>query len=102
MEGIIQGAYLSQGRVCSIGSRLLVQESIVDPVMRRRRDRLRTLRVGDPLDQNTDIGAVNRRAQLEKIREMVASGKKEVRNYSSLRASFPVWGYFYAPSCLPE
>jgi aldehyde dehydrogenase (NAD+) len=98
IEGIIQGIYFNQGHVCCAGSRLFVQESIVEPVVRRLRDRIATLRVGDPLDKNTDIGAINSREQLEKIREMVASGKKEGAELFQPACKLPSKGYFYAPS----
>ena len=74
VEGVIKGIYFNQGHVCCAGSRLLVQEGIHDIVVRKLRDRIHTLRVGDPLDKNTDIGAINCRPQLEKIRELVQSG----------------------------
>ncbi len=95
-------AFISnQGHVCCAGSRLFVQESIVEPVIRRLRNRLSVLRVGDPLDKNTDIGAINSREQLEKIRAMVASGKKRAPSCSSPRCKLPSKGYFYAPSFSP-
>jgi aldehyde dehydrogenase (NAD+) len=75
-----------------------VQESIVEPVIRRLRNRLSTLRVGDPLDKNTDIGAINSREQLDKIREMVASGKKEGAELFQPPCKLPSKGFFYAPS----
>src|SRR6478752_1849442 len=71
VEGIVNGIYFNQGEVCCAGSRLLAQESIVEPLIEKLKDRLATLRVGDPLDKNTDIGAINSRAQLEKITELV-------------------------------
>ena len=98
IEGIIQGIYFNQGHVCCAGSRLFVQESIVEPVIRRLRNRLSVLRVGDPLDKNTDIGAINSRQQLDKIREMVDSGKKEGAELFQPPCKLPNKGYFYAPS----
>jgi len=98
IEGIIQGIYFNQGHVCCAGSRLFVQESIVEPVIRRLRNRLSTLRVGDPLDKNTDIGAINSREQLDKIREMVASGKKEGAELFQPPCKLPSKGFFFAPS----
>ena len=74
VEGIVNGIFFNQGHVCCAGSRLLVQESIEPSSAASSRDRIATLRVGDPLDKNTDIGAINSKAQLEKIRELVASG----------------------------
>ena len=98
VEGIIQGIYFNQGHVCCAGSRLFVQESIVEPVIRRLRNRLATLRVGDPLDKNTDIGAINSREQLVKIRELVESGKKEGAELYQPACKLPSKGYFFAPS----
>src|SRR6187200_923414 len=72
VEGIVNGIYFNQGHVCCAGSRLLVQESISDAVIDKLKRRLTTLRVGDPLDKNTDVGAINSRQQLEKIQELVA------------------------------
>ena len=77
VEGIISGIYFNQGHVCCAGSRLLVQEGIFPTVIRKLRDRIPTLRVGNPLDKNTDIGAINSRTQLDKIRELVQSGVEE-------------------------
>src|SRR5207302_2013272 len=71
VEGIVNGIYFNQGHVCCAGSRLLVQESIYEPVVEKLKRRLTTLRVGDPLDKNTDVGAINSEQQLEKIRELV-------------------------------
>src|SRR5438067_5552441 len=72
VEGIVNGIYFNQGHVCCAGSRLLVQESIYEPLIEKLKRRLTTLRVGDPLDKNTDVGAINSRQQLEKIEELVA------------------------------
>jgi aldehyde dehydrogenase (NAD+) len=98
IEGIIQGIYFNQGHVCCAGSRLFVQESIVEPVIRRLRNRLSTLRVGDPLDKNTDIGAINSREQLGKIRELVESGKIEGAELFQPPCKLPSKGFFFAPS----
>lgn len=98
VEGIVAGIYFNQGHVCCAGSRLLVQESIFPEVIRRLRDRISTLRVGDPLDKNTDIGAINSRPQLEKIRELVASGVKEGAELIQPRTSLPKTGYWFPPS----
>jgi len=98
IEGIIQGIYFNQGHVCCAGSRLFVQESVVEPVIRRLRNRLSVLRVGDPLDKNTDIGAINSRQQLDRIEEMVASGKKEGAELFQPACKLPARGFFYAPS----
>jgi aldehyde dehydrogenase (NAD+) len=77
VEGIVNGIYFNQGHVCCAGSRLFAQESIVEPVIEKLKRRMATLRVGDPLDKNTDVGAINSRQQLEKIEELVASGRAE-------------------------
>ncbi|MCC6284644.1 MAG: aldehyde dehydrogenase family protein [Phycisphaerales bacterium] len=77
VEGIIQGIYFNQGHVCCAGSRLLVQEGIHDEVVKRLKRRLATLRVGDPLDKNTDVGAINSRAQAETIRRYLDIGSRE-------------------------
>src|ERR1700730_11368514 len=77
VEGIINGIYFNQGHVCCAGSRLLVQESVAATVLAKLADRVATLRLGDPLDKNTDVGAINSRMQLEKIREMVSAGVEE-------------------------
>jgi aldehyde dehydrogenase (NAD+) len=76
VEGIVNGIYFNQGHVCCAGSRLLVQESIAEPLVDKLKRRMATLRVGDPLDKNTDVGAINSRAQLDKITELVASRRR--------------------------
>ena len=98
VEGIINGIYFNQGHVCCAGSRLFVQESVVEPVIRKLRDRMQTLRVGDPLDKNTDIGAINSRAQLEKIRELVDSGVEEGAELFQSSCALPDTGYWFAPT----
>lgn len=98
VEGIVAGIYFNQGHVCCAGSRLLVQESIHDEVIRRLRDRIRTLRVGDPLDKNTDIGAINSAAQLARIRELVDSGLAEGAELVQPKCDLPKQGYFFPPS----
>jgi aldehyde dehydrogenase (NAD+) len=77
VEGIVNGIFFNQGHVCCAGSRLLVQESVYDEVLDRLKQRMTTLRVGDPLDKNTDIGAINSPAQLAKIRELSEVGTAE-------------------------
>ncbi len=98
IEGIIQGIYFNQGHVCCAGSRLFVQEGVVEPVIRRLRNRLSVLRVGDPLDKNTDIGAINSREQLEKIEELVESGRREGAELYQPSCKLPSRGFYYAPS----
>src|SRR5687767_1411526 len=100
IEGIIQGIYFNQGHVCCAGSRLLVQESILPAVVRKLRDRIRTLRVGDPLDKNTDIGAINSRAQLDKIRALVECGTREGARLEQANCNLPARGYWFPPSFL--
>src|SRR5207247_6872761 len=77
IEGIVNGIYFNQGHVCCAGSRLLVQESIYEQLIAKLKRRLTTLRVGAPLDKNTDVGAINSKMQLDKIAELVAAGKEE-------------------------
>ncbi len=80
------------------GSRLFVQESIVEPVIRKLRDRIQTLRVGNPLDKNTDVGAINSRMQLDKIRELVDSGVEEGAEMVQSQCALPARGYWFAPT----
>ncbi|MFL6583885.1 MAG: aldehyde dehydrogenase family protein [Chthoniobacterales bacterium] len=98
VEGIISGIYFNQGHVCCAGSRLFVQEGVFPQVIRKLRDRISTLRVGNPLDKNTDIGAINSRKQLEKICELVDSGLKEGAELVQPRLELPAKGYWYPPS----
>src|SRR6184192_2276983 len=77
VEGVVNGIYFNQGHVCCAGSRLLVQEPIFEPLLEKLKARLGTLRVGNPLDKNTDVGAINSRQQLEKIQALVESGVRE-------------------------
>ena len=100
VEGIISGIYFNQGHVCCAGSRLLVQEGVFRTVIRKLRDRIATLRVGNPLDKNTDIGAINSRMQLEKIRELVQSGVDEGAELVQPHCALPEKGYWYPPSFL--
>ncbi len=100
VEGIIAGIYFNQGHVCCAGSRLLVQEGVYSTVIRKLRDRIQTLRVGNPLDKNTDIGAINSKPQLEKIRALVQSGVDEGAELVQPRCALPERGYWYPPSFL--
>jgi aldehyde dehydrogenase (NAD+) len=95
IEGIVSGIYFNQGHVCCAGSRLLVQESIHDEVVARLTARIETLRIGDPLDKNTDIGAINSRAQLDRINELVESGIAEGAVLHRQSAELPVTGSFF-------
>lgn len=98
VEGIINGIFFNQGHVCCAGSRLLVQESIADRVLAKIKIRLRSLRVGDPLDKNTDIGAINSQKQLEKIRELVDAGVNEGAELYQPSCNLPSKGFYYPPS----
>jgi aldehyde dehydrogenase (NAD+) len=98
VEGIVNGIFFNQGHVCCAGSRLLVQESVAEEVLRKLKMRLRHLRVGDPLDKNTDIGAINSRKQLEKIQELVKSGVKEGAEMHQPECKLPKRGFYFAPT----
>jgi aldehyde dehydrogenase (NAD+) len=98
VEGIVNGIYFNQGHVCCAGSRLLVQESIYEPLVEKLKRRLSTLRVGDPLDKNTDVGAINSKGQLEKIRELVASGEEEGAEIYQPECRLPERGYWFLPT----
>ncbi len=98
VEGIVNGIYFNQGHVCCAGSRLLVQESILDPLLEKLRRRLGTLRVGDPLDKNTDVGAINSRQQLEKIEGLVAAGVAEGAELYQPECRLPERGYWFRPT----
>ena len=98
VEGIVNGIYFNQGHVCCAGSRLLVQESIYEPLIEKLKRRLTTLRVGDPLDKNTDVGAINSRPQLEKIEELVAAGKEEGAEIYQPPCRLPEKGYWFVPT----
>ena len=98
VEGIVNGIYFNQGHVCCAGSRLLVQESIHEDVVKKLKRRMKTLRVGDPLDKNTDVGAINSRMQLEKIQELVAAGEAEGAEIYQPPCKLPEKGYWFAPT----
>jgi aldehyde dehydrogenase (NAD+) len=98
VEGVVNGIFFNQGHVCCAGSRLLVQESIADSFVARLQRRIATLRVGDPLDKNTDIGAINSRGQLEKIRELVQSGVDEGATMHQPACRLPKSGYYFKPT----
>jgi aldehyde dehydrogenase (NAD+) len=98
VEGIISGIYFNQGHVCCAGSRLFVQEGVFARVIHKLRDRIATLRVGNPLDKNTDIGAINSRMQLDKICELVDSGLQQGAQLVQSPARLPEKGYWYPPS----
>lgn len=98
IEGIIDGIFFNQGHVCCAGSRLLVQESIHDDVIERLLRRVEQLRVGDPLDKNTDVGAINSAAQLAKITELSDAGVLEGATRFSSSCALPSTGFFFAPT----
>ncbi len=98
VEGIVNGIFFNQGHVCCAGSRLLVQESVADAVLEKLKRRIQVLRVGDPLDKNTDVGAINSRDQLEKITELVASGVKEGAELYQSPCRLPAKGFYFKPS----
>jgi len=98
IEGIVQGIYFNQGHVCCAGSRLLVEESVHDEVVERLTNRLHTLRLGDPLDKNTDIGAINSKTQRDKIVELVQSGVEEGAVLVQAKFTPPERGYWYPAS----
>jgi aldehyde dehydrogenase (NAD+) len=98
IEGVINGIFFNQGHVCCAGSRLFVQESIKDEVEQKLKIRLETLRVGDPMDKNTDIGAINSKNQLETIEAYLAIGKKEGLESFQPNYKLPKRGYFCKPT----
>ncbi len=102
VEGIIQGIFFNQGHVCCAGSRLLVQESVAKEVIHKLRTRMESLRVGDPLDKNTDVGAINSRAQLDKIHELVQSGIDEGAHIHQSTCNLPSRGFFFRPTVFTE
>jgi aldehyde dehydrogenase (NAD+) len=98
VEGIVNGIFFNQGHVCCAGSRLLVQESVYDEVLAALRRRLETLRLGDPLDKNTDVGAINSAAQLAKIRELSSVGEAEGASRWSPPCTLPDRGFWFPPT----
>ena len=102
VEGIVQGIFFNQGHVCCAGSRLLVQESVAEQVVERLWARMQNLRVGDPLDKNTDIGAINSAAQLARIGELVDAGVEEGAGLRQVACDLPERGYWFAPALFTE
>ena len=102
IEGIIDGIFFNQGHVCCAGSRLLVQESIADEVLRRLVRRVEQLRVGDPMDKNTDVGAINSAAQLARIQELTAFGEGEGATRYTSSCVLPENGYWFAPTIFAD
>jgi aldehyde dehydrogenase (NAD+) len=102
VEGIVQGIFFNQGHVCCAGSRLLVQESVADEVTAKLWERMRLLRVGDPLDKNTDVGAINSAEQLERIEALVAAGEEEGAVRRTIACEMPERGWWFAPTMFTD
>ncbi len=102
IEGIIDGIFFNQGHVCCAGSRLLVQETVADEVLRRLVRRVEQLRVGDPIDKNTDVGAINSAAQLARIQELSAFGESEGATRYTSSCVLPEKGYWFAPTVFAD
>ena len=98
VEGIVNGIFFNQGQVCCAGSRLLVHEPVADAVVAKLRQRLRVLRVGDPLDKNTDVGAIVSREQLEAVKGYLAAGVKEGAELWQPPGRLPTKGFFLPPT----
>lgn len=98
VEGIVNGIFFNQGHVCCAGSRLFVQESVAEKVIRKLKDRLETLIVGDPIDKNTDIGAINSKEQLQTISKYIKIGINEGAEIYQPNCSLPKKGYFCKPT----
>lgn len=102
VEGIINGIFFNQGHVCCAGSRLLVQESVADKVIRKLKRRMDTLVVGDPLDKNTDVGAINSKEQLDTIKKYIKIGLEEGATMHQASCDVPKKGYFCAPTIFTD
>jgi aldehyde dehydrogenase (NAD+) len=102
VEGIVNGIYFNQGHVCCAGSRLLVQESVAETIVGKLTDRIATLRLGDPLDKNTDVGAINSKMQLARIRELVACGVEEGASMHQASCRLPERGFWFPPTFFTE
>ncbi len=98
VEGIVDGIFFNQGHVCCAGSRLLVQESVYDELLERLKRRMSTLRVGDPLDKNTDVGAINSGEQLQRIRELSEVGDAEGAERWEVACDLPTQGFWFPPT----
>ena len=98
VEGIVNGIFFNQGHVCCAGSRLFVQEGIYDKLIQKLKDRMKTLIVGDPLDKNTDIGAINSKSQLETIEGYLRLGKREGAEFYQTSCAIPSKGYWCRPT----
>jgi aldehyde dehydrogenase (NAD+) len=102
IEGVVNGIFFNQGEVCCAGSRLLVQESIAGPFVERLKERLTTLRVGDPMDKNTDVGAINNPAQLARIEELIEAGVAEGAQMYQPACDLPAKGWFVRPTLFTD
>src|SRR5688572_30742523 len=102
VEGIVNGIFFNQGHVCCAGSRLLVHEPVAAQVLAKLKNRIRVLRVGDPMDKNTDIGAINSKEQLGRIRELVDVGVKEGAELYQPPCKLPAKGYYFRPTIFSE
>lgn len=98
IEGIVNGVFFNQGHVCCAGSRLILQESVADEVIEKLKRRMSMIRVGDPMDKNTDLGAINSKEQLLKIRELSATGDTEGAERWSAPCDLPKKGFWFAPT----
>jgi aldehyde dehydrogenase (NAD+) len=98
IEGIVNGVFFNQGHVCCAGSRLILQESVADEVIEKLKRRMSMIRVGDPMDKNTDLGAINSKEQLLKIRELSATGDDEGAQRWSAPCDLPKKGFWFAPT----
>jgi aldehyde dehydrogenase (NAD+) len=98
VEGIVSGIFFNQGHVCCAGSRLLVQENVHDELIEKLKRRISQIRVGDPLDKNTDLGAINSAAQLARIKEISSSGDAEGAHRWSPECTLPEKGFWYPPT----
>jgi len=102
VEGIVNGIFFNQGHVCCAGSRLLIQESVREEVIAKLWRRMGLLRVGDPMDKNTDVGAINSAEQLERIETLVAAGEDEGASRRTIECELPARGYWFAPTLFTD
>ena len=102
VEGIIAGIYFNQGHVCCAGSRLLLQENIADELLVKLKKRIEKIRVGDPLDKNTDLGAINSKEQLSKIKDLAKAGEAEGAQRWSPKCDLPSKGFWYPPTIFTD
>ena len=98
VEGVVNGIFFNQGHVCCAGSRLLLQENVMDEVLEKLKKRMSLIRVGDPMDKNTDLGAINSSEQLKRIKELASAGDAEGANRWSPECKLPSKGYWFAPT----